>query len=32
MSECCGGIDRDNPDVKDTELPYMIKNCIRRRK
>lgn len=28
MSDCCGGIDRDNPDVKDTELPYMIENCI----
>ena len=34
MTECCGGISLDNPDMKDSELlsmggvPYMIQNCI----
>ena len=33
MTECCGGISLDNPDMKDSALamggvPYMIKNCI----
>lgn len=33
MTECCGGISLDNPDMKEGALsmggvPYMIKNCI----
>ena len=33
MTECCGGVSLDNPDMKETALamggvPYMIKNCI----
>ena len=34
MSECCGGVSLNNPDMKETALamggvPYMIKNCIK---